>query len=56
MELPDGGFQAGKEGFTGLAATEMLFQSFAERIIQAFIKIVRKLSEEGFTGAGTLGG
>lgn len=54
MELLDGGFQAGEESSTGLAATEMFFESFAGRIIQAFIKIVRELSEEGFTGAGSL--
>ena len=47
MELLDGGFQAGKECSTGLAATEMFSQSFAERIIQAFINIVGELMTYG---------
>jgi len=50
--LLDGGFEAGKKGFTGLATIEMLLQLFAEGIIELFVEVVGKSCEESFAGGG----
>ena len=44
----DSGFEAGEEGFAGLAAIEMLLQLFAQGIIELFVEVVGKLGEESF--------
>ena len=48
----DGGFEAGKKGLAGFATIEVLFQLFAERIIELFVEVVGELGEEGFAGGG----
>jgi len=51
-KLLDGGFEAGEEGLAGFATIEMLFQLYAERIVELFVEVVGELGEEGFAGSG----
>lgn len=50
----DGGFEAGEEIFTRFATIEVLLKFLAEGIIELFIEVIGKLSEECFAGGRTL--
>ena len=50
--MPDGGFEAGEEGFTVFATIEVLLQFLTKGIIELFIEVIGKLSEESFARGG----
>ena len=54
--MPNGGFEAGEEGFAGFATIEMLLEFLAEGIIELFVEVIGKLREEGFAGGGSFFG
>ena len=49
-EIFNGTFEAGEERFARLASIQMLFESFAKRVIHLFVQIVGKLGEKLFAG------